>query len=216
MEDDTWSFGLSTSSRSFQSRLKSIADICIDFEDGDSDDELKEAYPCPFCSEDFDMVGLCCHIDEEHPVEADSGVCPFCAERVGMNMVGHLTTQHGNLFKSQQKLRHRKFESYSTPCLSRKEQVPAGSSPIVSDSKMVMDSLLSFLHNAPAAAEPESIQCDSSAEVSLQAASSDKIVPERNIQSSSLSDKEQIEKAQRSDFVQELLMCIIFDVDDNV
>lgn len=34
-------------------------------------------YPCPFCSEDFDLVGLCCHIDEEHPVEAKSGVIFF-------------------------------------------------------------------------------------------------------------------------------------------
>ena len=34
-------------------------------------------YPCPFCSEDFDLVGLCCHIDEEHPVEAKSGVINF-------------------------------------------------------------------------------------------------------------------------------------------
>jgi hypothetical protein len=23
----------------------------------------------------FDIVGLCCHIDEEHPMEAKNGVC---------------------------------------------------------------------------------------------------------------------------------------------
>jgi hypothetical protein len=27
-----------------------------------------------FCSDYFDIVGLCCHIDEEHPVEAKNGV----------------------------------------------------------------------------------------------------------------------------------------------
>lgn len=34
-----------------------------------------EAYNCPFCGEDFDFVGLCCHIDYDHVVEAKSGVC---------------------------------------------------------------------------------------------------------------------------------------------
>jgi hypothetical protein len=29
---------------------------------------------CPFCGEDFDVVGLFCHIDEEHPTEAKNGV----------------------------------------------------------------------------------------------------------------------------------------------
>lgn len=42
--------------------------------DSDGDDDLKMDYPCPFCSEDFDVVNLCSHIDEEHP-DAGSGVC---------------------------------------------------------------------------------------------------------------------------------------------
>jgi hypothetical protein len=33
-----------------------------------------EPYNCPFCGEDFDFVGLCCHIDDEHAVEAKAGV----------------------------------------------------------------------------------------------------------------------------------------------
>ena len=33
-------------------------------------------FPCPFCSEDFDIGCLCCHIDDEHPDEA-FGVCNF-------------------------------------------------------------------------------------------------------------------------------------------
>jgi hypothetical protein len=33
-----------------------------------------EPYNCPFCGEDFDFVSLCCHIDDEHAVEAKSGV----------------------------------------------------------------------------------------------------------------------------------------------
>ncbi|KAL5661962.1 hypothetical protein ACJX0J_029087, partial [Zea mays] len=58
-----------------------------------------ESYNCPFCGEDFDFVGLCCHIDDEHAVEAKSGACPICATRVGMDLIGHLTMQHGSYFK---------------------------------------------------------------------------------------------------------------------
>ncbi|KAK8630811.1 hypothetical protein V6N13_079585 [Hibiscus sabdariffa] len=92
MEDDTWSFAFSASSMSYQSTLKSPSEI-------EEDDELKTEYPCPYCSEDFDLLGLCCHIDDEHHLEAGHGVCPVCALRVGMNMVDHITTQHGNIFK---------------------------------------------------------------------------------------------------------------------
>ena len=42
------------------------------------DEELRTAYPCPFCTEDFDLLELCCHIDLDHPVEAKSGVFFFC------------------------------------------------------------------------------------------------------------------------------------------
>lgn len=43
-------------------------------EETDRDDDLRAEFLCPFCAEDFDVVGLCCHIDEEHPVEAKNGV----------------------------------------------------------------------------------------------------------------------------------------------
>ncbi|KAJ6710545.1 PROTEIN DEHYDRATION-INDUCED 19 [Salix koriyanagi] len=81
MEDDKWSFGLSTSSssRSYQSVLKSLSDLCIDFEEieEDDDDELRTEYQCPYCTDDFDLVELCSHVDEEHYLEAKSGVFYF-------------------------------------------------------------------------------------------------------------------------------------------
>lgn len=43
-------------------------------EEFEGEDEQNAEYLCPFCTEDFDMVGLCCHIDEEHAVEAKNGV----------------------------------------------------------------------------------------------------------------------------------------------
>jgi len=64
-----------------------------------------QSFASPFCVEDFDIVGLCCYINEEHPVEAKHGVCLVCAVRVGMDMVSHITTQHGNFFKMQRRRR---------------------------------------------------------------------------------------------------------------
>ncbi|KAL4370245.1 hypothetical protein AHAS_Ahas06G0046500 [Arachis hypogaea] len=75
------------------------SDMFLGFDENDGDDDIREEFLCPFCSEYFDIVGLCCHIDEEHPVEAKNGVCPVCTLRVGVDMVAHITLQHGNILK---------------------------------------------------------------------------------------------------------------------
>lgn len=50
-------------------------DLYLGFEEVDGeDDESRAEFNCPFCAEDFDFVGLCCHIDDEHHVEAKNGV----------------------------------------------------------------------------------------------------------------------------------------------
>ncbi|KAF3969174.1 hypothetical protein CMV_007004 [Castanea mollissima] len=103
MDGDSWSARLSSASKRYQSALQSRSDMFMGFEEIDGDDDIREEFPCPFCSEYFDIVGLCCHIDDEHPVEAKNGVCPVCAMRVGVDMVAHITLQHGNIFKSCEK-----------------------------------------------------------------------------------------------------------------
>lgn len=40
----------------------------------EGDDEMAVDYPCPFCSDDYDLVELCHHIDEEHQLDANNGV----------------------------------------------------------------------------------------------------------------------------------------------
>ena len=54
-------------------------DLCIDFEEieEEDDDELRTEYQCPYCTDDFDLVELCSHVDEEHYLEAKSGVFNF-------------------------------------------------------------------------------------------------------------------------------------------
>lgn len=53
------------------------SDNLLDYEEYDGDTDVEVDYPCPFCSEDFDIVGLCCHIEEEHYDEAKRGVLCF-------------------------------------------------------------------------------------------------------------------------------------------
>ena len=53
------------------------ADLYYGGDDMDGDDESRPEFMCPFCAEDFDVVGLCCHIDEEHAVEANNRVMIF-------------------------------------------------------------------------------------------------------------------------------------------
>ncbi|XP_028106391.1 uncharacterized protein LOC114305498 [Camellia sinensis] len=91
MDADSWSARLSSASKSYKSALQSRSDMFMGFEEIDGDDDIREEFPCPFCSEYYDIVGLCCHIDDEHPVEARNGVCPVCAMRVGVDMVAHIT-----------------------------------------------------------------------------------------------------------------------------
>lgn len=58
----------------FKRVLSGFSDFYFDYEEVDGDDDLNSEYPCPFCPEEYDLVELCCHIDDEHPVEAQYGV----------------------------------------------------------------------------------------------------------------------------------------------
>lgn len=43
-------------------------------EESEGNDDLRAEYLCPYCAEDYDVVSLCCHIDEHHPIQAKNGV----------------------------------------------------------------------------------------------------------------------------------------------
>ncbi|GAV66373.1 Di19 domain-containing protein [Cephalotus follicularis] len=217
MDANSWSARLSVASRRFQSALQSRSEMFIGFEEIDGDDDIREEFPCPFCSEYFDIVGLCCHIDDEHPLEAKNGVCPVCAMRVGVDMVAHITSQHGNIFNMQRKRKSRKGGPYSTLSLLRKElregnlqSLFGGSSCIVSSSNAAPDPLLSSFI-LPMADGFASVPHHFSTETSSAKKSSVDTVSERNVKSSPLSIKDQEEKRKRSEFVQGLLLSTILD-----
>ncbi|XP_052194364.1 protein DEHYDRATION-INDUCED 19 homolog 3 isoform X2 [Diospyros lotus] len=216
MDADSWSARLSSASKRYQSALQSRSDMFLGFEEIDGDEDIREEYPCPFCSEYFDIVGLCCHIDDEHPVEAKNGVCPVCAMRVGVDMVAHITLQHGNIFKMQRKRKSRKGGSHSTLSLLRRElregnlqSLFGGSSFIVSSNNAAPDPLLSSFI-LPMADDFGSVQLHSSETASVKKSTNEN-VPERTVQSAPLSVKDKKEKASRSEFVQGLLLSTILD-----
>ncbi|XWS64474.1 hypothetical protein CRYUN_Cryun05aG0007000 [Craigia yunnanensis] len=202
MDADSWSARLSSASKRYQSALQSRSDMFMGFEEIDGEDDIREEFPCPFCSDDFDIVGLCCHIDDEHPVEAKNGVCPVCAMRVGVDM---------------RKRKSRKGGSHSTLSLLRKElregnlqSLFGGSSCIVSSSNSAPDPLLSSFI-LPMGDDFVSVQPHFSSETSTTKKSSAVNKSERNVQSSPLSVKDQEEKAKRCEFVQGLLLSTILD-----
>ncbi|XP_047981034.1 protein DEHYDRATION-INDUCED 19 homolog 3-like isoform X2 [Salvia hispanica] len=214
MDANSWATRLSSASKRYQSALQSRSEMLMGFEEIDMDDDIREEYPCPFCSDYFDIVGLCCHIDDEHPIEAKNGVCPICTMRVGVDMVAHITLQHGNIFKMQRKRKSRKSGSHSTLSLLRRElregnlqSLFGGSSCIVSSSNAAPDPLLSSFI-LPMVEDYESVPSHSSAETTTTKKSTTECTSERK---PPMSVKDQEEKTKRSDFVQGLLLSVMFD-----
>ncbi|XP_052730018.1 protein DEHYDRATION-INDUCED 19 homolog 3 isoform X2 [Vigna angularis] len=186
--DSSWSARLSSASRRYQSALQSRSDMFMGFDENDGDDDIREEFLCPFCSEYFDIVGLCCHIDEEHPMEAKNG----------------------------RKRKSRKGGSYSTLSLLRKElregnlqSLFGGSSCIMSSSNAADPLLSSFI--LPLANEHTSSQPHLHTEARSSKKGSDESVSTRNVETSTLSVKDKEEKAKRCEFVQGLLLSTILD-----
>ncbi|KAK9215653.1 hypothetical protein WN944_007658 [Citrus x changshan-huyou] len=210
MDADSWSARLSSASKRYQSALQSRSEMFMGFEEIDGDDDIREEFPCPFCSEYFDIVGLCCHIDDEHPVEAKNGIALELR-------ITYWILLMIRAFCLQRKRKSRRGGSHSTLSLLRKElregnlqSLFGGSSCIVSSSNAAADPLLSSFilpvaddcvsGQSPFATAANSAKKSSAAKVSV-----------RNVQSAPVSLKDQEEKAKRSDFVQGLLLSTILD-----
>ncbi|ANM70613.1 Protein DEHYDRATION-INDUCED 19 7 [Arabidopsis thaliana] len=197
MDSNSWIncppvFSSSPSSRRYQSR----SDLYLG--DVEGEDDLKAEFMCPFCADEFDIVGLCCHIDVNHPVEAKNGVCPVCTKKVGLDIVGHITTQHGN------RRRRLRKGGYSSTYLTLKKELReanlqslGGSSTFIPSSNIDSDPLLSSFMFKPPSAIPIT-EGDSVAQVSPKDTSKSKI------QQESFSNEDQ-EKAKKSKFVRGLL-----------
>ncbi|CAA3017351.1 protein DEHYDRATION-INDUCED 19 homolog 4-like isoform X2 [Olea europaea var. sylvestris] len=208
MDSDLWARLSNFSSyRRYQSRSDTYRG-----EEYDGEEELRPEFLCPFCADEFDIVGLCCHIDDEHAIEAKNGVCPVCAKRVGTDLVGHITGQHGGLLKVQRRRRIRRGGSNSTHTMLRRELREGNLQSLFGGSSYMSsiaepDSLLSsFIYSPPVVDEPTEIQSLSSTGAFSVPRSSGEDLVERNVQQLPLSEKDQEEKAQKCEFVQGLLL----------
>uniref|UniRef100_A0A0D3E160 Di19 zinc-binding domain-containing protein n=1 Tax=Brassica oleracea var. oleracea TaxID=109376 RepID=A0A0D3E160_BRAOL len=77
MDSDSWSGRLASASRRYQLGFLSPSGRLFN----------QQEYACPFCSDYFDIVSLCCHLDEDHPMDTINGVCPVCAVKVSSDML---------------------------------------------------------------------------------------------------------------------------------
>ncbi|KAF5781916.1 putative drought induced 19 type, zinc-binding protein [Helianthus annuus] len=232
MDADSWAGRLSSTSKRYQYvvQSRSSSDMFMGFEDVEMDDDVREEFPCPFCTGYFDIVGLCCHIDDEHHLASKNGVCPVCAVRVGVDMVAHITLQHGNIFKisfldlaksltesyMQQKRRSRKGSSLSTLSLLRRElregnlqSLFGGSSYLGQSANAAPDPLLSSFI-LPIG--DDSASTPSAESVAVPKSTGEK-ASERKPQSPPLSTEDKEERSKRSEFVQGMLLSTIFDDD---
>ncbi|CAH8356706.1 unnamed protein product [Eruca vesicaria subsp. sativa] len=194
-----------SSSSSASRRCQSRSDLYIGggYEDLEGEDDLKSEFICPFCAEVFDIVGLCCHIDEEHPVEAKNGVCPVCTKRVGLDI----------RFYVQRRRRLRKG-GYSSAYLALKKELReanlqsllGGSSSFTSSTNIDSDPLLSsFMFNPPSANESANKSATLVKEGALATKVSQKESLKRDIREVPLTGEDR-EKAKKSEFVRGLFL----------
>ncbi|CAA0831964.1 Protein DEHYDRATION-INDUCED 19 homolog 4 [Striga hermonthica] len=179
-------------------------------------DEKCEELACPFCLEDFDVLGLCCHIDADHRMEVKPGICPVCATKVGINMASHVITQHESILKISSFflgarsrstiyiLRKEMQEKYSS-CI--KETPSAGPSSNAASDSM----LLSFVNSSQTTGKLQNIEARRTNNVSLAAKSSTDDHIEESKPPPSLPTDVDNERAKRCEFLQGLLLNAILD-----
>ncbi|KAL0856087.1 hypothetical protein Bca101_061240 [Brassica carinata] len=160
-------------------------------EDVKGEDNVKSEFICPFCADEFDIVGLCCHIDEDHPVEAKNGVCPVCSKKVGVYVQRRRRLRKGgyssNYLTLRKELREGNLQSLGV----------GGSSTFVPSSNIDSDPLLSSFMFRPPLANELVIPIKEGDSVT-------KVSPKDTPQRLSLSNEDQ-EKARKSEFVGDLL-----------
>ncbi|XP_071718849.1 protein DEHYDRATION-INDUCED 19 homolog 4-like isoform X2 [Rutidosis leptorrhynchoides] len=173
---------------------------------------------CPYCSEGFDALGLCVHLEDQHPLEIKLGVCPVCATNLGRNMISHLILQHENVLKGLCKRKLRDDDSFSIVSLLRKKlqehslSLQKESTTVTSSTNSVTDPLLlSFVYNnnTPQIHETKVLQLDSSAEPSSKILSKD-AESDSDVPAGTYDCIDHEEKAEKSDFIQTILLSTFF------
>ncbi|KAL6522866.1 hypothetical protein OROHE_016713 [Orobanche hederae] len=174
------------------------------------EEEPNPEYLCPFCAEDFDMVGLCCHIDEMHTIPAKNGSLPCLHKKCG---VGSYPPFDG---AARKRRFLRRGGSNSPSSVLRRElrdgslqSLFGGSSLSGSTSNIEPDPMLTSLILSPPMVDKSSsvkplcsVETGSIDELSLQN------LEDRSVK---LSEEDMKEKAQRCNFARGLLLSTFLD-----
>ncbi|KAJ8761438.1 hypothetical protein K2173_001569 [Erythroxylum novogranatense] len=119
MDSDFWTPRVAAAKRQFtlhNNHQSSLDRLSID--DFEVDDEVRPDFPCPYCYEDFDIVSLCSHLEDEHSCESKVTMCPVCSAKISRDLLSHITLQHGHLFKLQRRRRLRRVAIPNSQALS--------------------------------------------------------------------------------------------------
>ncbi|KAF0887779.1 hypothetical protein E2562_004006 [Oryza meyeriana var. granulata] len=201
-----------------------VADALIGLEEAEGSDEEEERgaaaaeVACPFCDEEFDGFGLCCHIEDEHQAENRAGVCPICYDGVGMDLVGHITSEHPSFFKGKWRNRRVSHGSNSSTRAALKKdaghlQYRNGGSTCAASHNTEPDPLLSsFVGNFIDIDLPKDVQQEFSDGTDEKSDSLEQ-KGQKPVESAEepLLPEVKEEKTRRSQFVQGLVLSLMFD-----
>lgn len=228
MDSDLWISRLATAKRHYLNQQQQISQSDrSDVDEYEVEEEVRPDFPCPFCYEDHDITSLCSHLAEEHPFEAKVAVCPICSVKVARDMLGHITLQHGHLYKLQRRRRLRRVaipNSQTLSLLGRELreahlQVLLGSGTYRSSntgaSTAATDSLLSsIVLNFPPSEADETSKCSFSNADDFVSKNTTPAQTRKSSIDLSLSKEEREQKrwqaTVRANFVQDLLLSTLF------
>ncbi|KAK4257022.1 hypothetical protein QN277_006668 [Acacia crassicarpa] len=197
MDFDFRSFGLHPAKHfsSVQaSRLHS--DNSSVFYESDGDDDARSYFPCPFCYVEIEVPVFCSHLQEEHCFVLKNAVCPLCAANLGRDATAHFIVQHSSSLKRRRKPEKSNSLSGNSAMFGKKLIANARGNR----HDPTTDLLFPFICNT-----------------SIQNSDSVHQVEPSNNNVSTISDgnraddeKDQQEKRQKADFVQQLIASTIF------
>uniref|UniRef100_A0A0C9RYV9 TSA: Wollemia nobilis Ref_Wollemi_Transcript_2109_1246 transcribed RNA sequence n=1 Tax=Wollemia nobilis TaxID=56998 RepID=A0A0C9RYV9_9CONI len=178
---------------------------------------------CPFCYKALDVDALCHHVQDEHRLHSNSKrVCPICGAKSGNDVLGHITLQHGRLFKARRRSHNGEIPSNSISFYLGKElqeerrhsfRREAFGSVGSNSSTATLDPLLSgFVHNMLSYETKKLPGPRLSSEESLTRNSTSNVEFATSVKSSpTLQEREQKfeEMSGRVEFVQQLVLSTI-------
>eukprot|EP00250_Pteridium_aquilinum_P013518 c21386_g1_i1 orf=184-783(+) len=166
----------------------------LQYDDFEGNNDALFEFSCPFCYVEYDIGSLCSHLEEEHHSASKSVVCPVCAARAGTDIVGHITNQHGHLFKMQRRRRARKPSSSSSASFSLDPLLSSLLSSLSNPESETVSDVASTdaFTRSPVLADQKSL--------SLGAGLNTTEVGEQNVE----------EAARRAKFVQQMVLSTVF------